>query len=139
MDPNHIDAPEADYLYIDTSQLPNSGQGLFSAIAIEKDEIIAVFLGEMLSRKQAESRAAANNDKYFVSMVDGSIMDSMKTDCFAKYANDAEGFQSSTFRNNCKIALDENDNVCLIATRAIKSGAEIFVSYGKKYWANQLK
>lgn len=67
-------------------------------------------------------------------MVDGSIMDSMKIKCFAKYANDATGYLNSNFRNNANIALDEQDNVCIIARRSIKTGEEIFCSYGKRYW-----
>jgi hypothetical protein len=46
-------------------------------------------------------------------MIDGTIMDSINTDCFAKYANDAEGFQNLTFRNNAHIALDDEYNVCI--------------------------
>jgi uncharacterized protein len=58
----------------------------------------------------------------------------MKVKCFAKYANDADGFLRSNFKNNAKIGLDEFDKVCLIATRNIKTNEEIFCSYGKKYW-----
>jgi len=35
-----IDADEADYLYVSLSQLPNAGNGLFTAIDIYKDEVI---------------------------------------------------------------------------------------------------
>ena len=53
---------------------------------------------------------------------------------FAKYANDAEAFKNSIHKNNAKITLDDDDNVCIIATKNIKSASEIFCSYGKKYW-----
>ncbi|HLO73185.1 MAG TPA: SET domain-containing protein-lysine N-methyltransferase [Flavobacterium sp.] len=119
---------------MENSQLLNAGKGLYTAINIYKDEIIAVFKGEILSEDEIVYRIENENDKYFISMVDGSIMDSMFVDCFAKYANDAEAFSKSSFKNNAKIALDEEDNVCLIAIRNIKSGSEIFCSYGKKYW-----
>jgi len=33
-----------------------------------------------------------DKDEYFISMLDGIIMDSMKEKIFAKYANGAEGF-----------------------------------------------
>jgi hypothetical protein len=135
-DINTIDVPESDYLYISPSQLPDSGNGLLTAINIYKDEIIAIFKGEILTDAQALFRAKKGNDKYFINMVDGSIMDSMNTTCFAKYANDAKGFSFSRFKNNSKIGLDESDNVCLIATQNIKTGEEIFCSYGKKYWEN---
>ncbi len=131
---NKINAPERSYLYINTSQLPASGNGLYTAINIYKDEYIAQFKGEILTNLQAKLRAKNNKDQYFITMLDGSIMDSMKRNCFAKYANDVKGSANTLFTNNAKIGLDENENVCLIATRYIKSGEEIFCSYGNRYW-----
>ena len=131
IDANTIEAPEEDYLYIKTSQIENAGNGLFTAIDIFKNEIITLFKGEILDAKEAEKRAKQNNDRYFINLLDGSIMDSMHTDCFAKYANDAI---NSGFKKNAEITLDADDNVCLKAIKKIKSGKEIFCSYGKKYW-----
>jgi SET domain-containing protein len=133
-DQNKIQAEESDYLYIQTSQLPNSGNGLFTAIDIYKDEIISIFKGEILSDIEADSRAKNNANQYFMNLHNGSILDCKNTDCFAKYANDASGFIKSDYKNNAKITLDENNNVCLIAIRKIKSGEEIFCDYGKRYW-----
>lgn len=135
---NQIEAVENDYLYIKTSQIPNAGNGLFTAITIYKDEIITLFKGEILSNEESEKRAQINADRYFINMLDGSIMDSMHTECFAKYANDTEGISTTQFKNNSKIALDDNDNVCIIATKNIKSGEEIFCGYGKKYWKKHI-
>ena len=129
-----IELPESDYLYIQNSQITNAGKGLFSAIDIYKDEIISFFKGEILTEIEAEKRAQLGNDKYFMNMLDGSILDAMHSECFAKYANDAEAFSKLEFKNNSKITLDDEDNVCLIATKKIKSGNEIFCSYGAKYW-----
>ena len=132
--PLKIEASEADYLYIETSQLPNAGKGLFSAIKIYRDEIISIFKGEILTEIEAKNRVNRNLDKYFINMIDGTIMDSMNIACYAKYANDAEAFGKSQFQNNAKITLDDENNVCIIATKNIKSYQEIFCSYGKKYW-----
>lgn len=129
-----IEAPESDYLYIQDSQIPNAGKGLFTAIDIYPNEIISLFKGEILSNKEAQKRVSEGNDRYFINMLDGSILDSMNVDCFAKYANDAEAFSKSTFKNNSKITLDDDDNVCIVATKKIKSQQEIFCSYGAKYW-----
>lgn len=131
---NSIEASESDYLFVNTSQLPNSGNGLYTAIAIYKDEVISLFKGETLTNLQAKLRANKGNDKYFINMPNGTIMDSMRVHCFAKYANDAEGYAKSAFKNSAKIALDEDDNVCIIATRNIKVNEEIFCGYGKAYW-----
>ena len=129
-----IDAKESDYLYVKKSQIPNAGKGLFTAIPIYKDEIISIYKGEILSNKDAKIRAKKGNDLYFINMLNGTIMDSMKTQCFAKYANDAEGSDKTEFSNNSKISLDDNEAVCLIATKNIQTGEEIFCSYGKEYW-----
>ena len=131
---NTIDAPESEYLYKRQSQIPNSGEGLFTAIDIYKDETIAIFKGEILTDIQVKKRAQEGNDKYFINMLDGSIMDSMNIKCFAKYANDAAGLTNSSFKNNAKITLDENDNVCIRAIKNIKANEELFCSYGKRYW-----
>ena len=131
---NSIEAPESDYLFIAPSQLPNSGNGLYTAIAIYKDEVISLFKGEVLTTLQAKLRSTKGNDKYFISLPNGTMMDSMRVSCFAKYANDAEGYSKSKFNNSAKIALDEDNNVCIVATRNIKVNEEIFCGYGKAYW-----
>jgi len=132
---NTIDAAEANYLYIKTSQLPNAGNGLYTVLNLFKHEVISLFKGEILTSLESMSRLKKNEDKYFINMLNGTIMDSMRTHCFAKYANDAKGFPFTTFlNNNAKISLDDSNRVCLIAIRNIKAGEEIFCSYGKRYW-----
>jgi hypothetical protein len=131
---NTIDAKEEDYLYIQKSQIENSGNGLFTAIEIYKEEIISIFKGKIITITEAESIVNLNEDKYFINLLDGTILDSNTVDCFAKYANDSNGFIKSNYKNNSKITLDESNNVCLVATKNIKSNEEIFCSYGKRYW-----
>lgn len=129
-----IEAPESDYLYIQDSQITNAGKGLFTAIDIYSNEIISLFKGEILTDNEAQKRVSDGKDRYFINMLDGSILDSMNIDCFAKYANDAEAFSKLEFKNNSKITLDDDNNVCIVATKKIKSQQEIFCSYGVKYW-----
>jgi uncharacterized protein len=131
---NHINASEEDYLYIQQSQIPNSGKGLFTAIKIYKDEVITLFKGKILSDSEAETIAKSGNDQYFINLLDGTILDSNFVACFAKYANDASGCCVSEYKNNAKITLDEDGNVCLMALKNIKANEEIFCSYGKPYW-----
>jgi len=135
---HQIDAPESDYLYVATSQLPNAGNGLYTAIDIFKEERIAIFNGEKLSEFQAAARAIEGIDQYFMVLPDGCILDCINTDGFAKYANDATALNSEG-KNNAKIAFDDEYNVCLIALRRIKKGEEIFCSYGKAYWKKHLR
>ena len=134
-----IDAKEKDYLYTDESSIPNSGNGLYTAIPLYKNDVISKFKGEILSDAEAKKRALKNENAYFINMPDGKIMDSMHIKCFAKYANDAKGLSKTKYKNNAKILLDENDKVCLIAKRDIKAGEEIFCNYGKQYWKAKSK
>ncbi|MDP2174399.1 MAG: SET domain-containing protein [Bacteroidota bacterium] len=128
-----IEAEESDYLYTDVSQIANAGLGLYTAIKIFKDEQIAIFEGELLTRQEAEKRAKQNEDQYFISLLNGKTLDSKHITCFAKFANDAKGSETA-FKNNCKITLNELDQVCLVANKTIKAGEEIFTGYGKVYW-----
>ena len=133
---NNIEDLEADYLYIATSQLPNSGNGLYTAIDIYKGEVISLLKEEIVTSKHVALRVKNDKDKYFISMLDGIIMDSMKEKFFAKYANGAEGFSKPKFNNFAKIALDVENQVCIIAKKNIKVGEEIFCGYLKKYVEN---
>jgi uncharacterized protein len=129
-----IEAKEQDYLYTKESQIHGSGNGLFTAIPLYKDEVISIFKGEILSNKEAQERAINGKDGYFINLPDGTILDSMNVKCFAKYANDAMGFVKSKFKINSKIQLDENGRVCIVANKNILTGEEILCSYGKNYW-----
>ena len=137
--PDKIDAKEADYLYLKASGIVGAGMGLFSSISIFENEIISLFKGEILTNAEATKRAKNKQDGYFINMLDGTIMDSKHVKCFAKYANDAEGFGKRTLKNNAKITLNESRKVCLVAIKPIKIGDEICCSYGKQYWVKYRK
>jgi len=130
----HIEASESSYLYIALSQIESAGNGLYTMIDIYKEEIIAKYKGHILTPAQIKSKVERGHDKYFINLPDGSILDSMNRKCFAKYANDALGISITSFKNNAKIALDDDGKVCLVAIKNIKSGEEIFCSYGSSYW-----
>jgi hypothetical protein len=129
-----IETEEQNYLHIKDSQIQGSGKGLYTMIPIYKDEVISIFKGEILSIEESLFRSEIGQDGYFINMPDGTIMDSNKIECFAKYANDAEGFLKSNLKINSKIALSEKGNVCIVAKRKILAGEEIFCCYGKNYW-----
>ena len=132
---NKIDLPESNYLFVGPSKIPYSGNGLYTAIELFKEEIISIFKGEILNETQAQKRVADGQDQYFINLPTGRIMDSKNVECFAKYANDAEGLAGSKFKNNTLITLDDDDNVCIEALRNIKANEELFCGYGKKYWS----
>lgn len=128
-----LELPEEEYLYIKPSQISNAGNGLFTAIDIEEDEIISIFRGEIISDEEAKKRAELGDNDYFMMLPTGETLDCKRTECFAKFANDAEGIPSN-FKNNAIITMDDENNVVLVAKRDIQANEEIFAGYGKMYW-----
>ncbi len=140
--PEHIEwiaAEEATYLYIQPSQIPLAGKGLFTAIDIFKGEIIALFDGEVINEDEANLRFENKKGAYFIGMLDGNIMDSMQSTCFAKFANDAKGVSLTAFNNNAIITILDDNQIALVATKKIKANTEIFCAYGKAYWKQMLE
>ena len=129
-----FESKKDEHLYVDKSQIEGAGKGLYTIVDIDKDEVICIYTGKSLTNKEAEELVKKGKDLYFIKMLDGTIFDSGNARCFAKYANDAEGFGKTKFKNNSKITLDDDEKPCIMATRNIKAGEEIFVGYGKKYW-----
>lgn len=133
---SEIQAQENEYLFASTSLIDNAGQGLFTTIPLYRAEILAEFTGRVLTSEQTALLAYKGKDMYFMELPDGGTLDCMDSDCFAKYANDAQGLIPSVYKNNTIILQDEKGRICLVASRNIKAGEEIFCSYGKKYWKN---
>lgn len=132
--PEVISASEADYLFVKNSEIEHAGLGLFTAINIYKNEIIAIYKGEIISAKEAEIRAHNKQNAYFMNLPNGKILDAQYADCFAKYANDANGSLPVIYKNNAFITLNHKNEVCLVALKNIKASSEIFCSYGNAYW-----
>ncbi|MFA9212860.1 MAG: SET domain-containing protein [Candidatus Methylacidiphilales bacterium] len=134
--PEIIEAPEADYLYIKPSNILNAGNGLFTAINIYKNEIIAIYDGEIINQKELAKRTLNKENKYMMNLPNGSVFDTQNLAGFAKFANDANGTLPATFKNNAYITLNPKNQVCLVALKNIKSNQEILCDYGKNYWNN---
>ncbi|MFP5471346.1 MAG: SET domain-containing protein [Bacteroidia bacterium] len=123
-------------LVVKKSQLPKAGKGLFTLENISKGELVVEYKGEIITDKEA-NRRAANDDAY------GYMFYINKKHCIdayytpqhkARYANDADGLgRTKNLKNNSVYEIVGKK--CFIkATKSIKAGEEIFVSYGKEYW-----
>jgi SET domain-containing protein len=127
-----------DELYVDNSNIPGAGLGLFSKKNFEKGEIICEFSGDLIDEFEVNNRNKDGRGDYFVNMGDNLTLDSHDYDCMAKYANDAEGPKRIPgLKNNSEIILYSDDySACIVATKSIKAGEEILVKYGSSYWDN---
>lgn len=122
-------------LQVKTSQLPNSGKGLFTTTAIKKGAKVIEYKGEIIDWKEYERRVERDEDGYLFFIDKKNCIDAFNTPQHkARYANDAAGLgRVKNLKNNCVYEIE--DNKCfIVASKDIKPGEEIFVDYTKEYW-----
>ena len=122
-------------LKVKTSQLPNSGKGLFTTTSIKKGSKVIEYLGEIIDWKEYEKRVERDEDGYLFFINKKRCIDAFNTpEHIARFANDAEGLgRVKGLKNNCEYAI-EDDRCFIVSTKDIAAGEEIFVSYTKEYW-----
>lgn len=122
-------------LLVKTSQLPNSGKGLFTTTNIKKGARVIEYLGEIIDWKEYELRVERDEDGYLFFINKKNCIDAWNTPQHkARFANDAAGLgRVKGLKNNCVYETEEN-RCYILSTRDILAGEEIFVSYTKEYW-----
>lgn len=122
-------------LLVKTSQLPNSGKGLFTTTNIKKGTRVIEYLGEIIDWKEYERRVERDEDGYLFFINKKNCIDAWNTPQYkARFANDAAGLgRVKGLKNNCVYETEEN-RCYILSTRDILAGEEIFVSYTKEYW-----
>lgn len=124
-------------LIVKKSQLPKAGKGLFTKRDIKKGERFIEYLGEIINEKELQKRADNDIYGYTFYINKNKCIDAYYTPQFiARYANDAKGLsRKEGVKNNCCYDIWKKRG-WIQAERNIKSGEEIFVDYGKEYWAD---
>lgn len=119
------------HLEIKTSQIPNSGLGVFAKCDIPKNAYISRFKGKIVRDLY---NVPLPNIYYLVEMEDGSTIDVYNAKEKGKYINDAAGLIRVPGLKNNSVITYNNGKTYIMATRKIKKGEEIFVGYGSSYW-----
>ena len=120
-------------LYVQRSQLPNSGKGLFTSKFIKKGTRIVEYKGELKTWKEVKNDDGENGYIFYIS--NKVVIDALpSTNTLGRYANDAKGLiRIKGLKNNCEYVVDGNK--CFIeAAKDLYPDDEIFVGYGKEYW-----
>lgn len=122
-------------LEVRVSTIPNSGFGLFTLIDRDIGDFIAPYHGRLLTLDQMNSMYGnATNDlgPYVVKMGANKYMDTACMRSAGSFAN------ANPSHNNAKLAIDNAHNTVNIkATKRIKAGEEVFLSYGSHYFARK--
>lgn len=114
------------------SRIAGAGIGLFAAEDIKRGHLIVHVTGPRITIKEIEESHSEND--YLLELNDGTG-DCIEVQGDARFANDAKGRTSTPgIVNNALFRSADDHSMYLEATRAIKSGEEILVNYGKGYW-----
>jgi uncharacterized protein len=124
-------------LEIKKSRIPGAGKGLFAKADFKRGERVIEYTGEIITWKECQKRNEALDGVglYYFYVSDKKCIDAQNVpESLARYANDAAGFvRLPGFRNNARFEVIRSKPY-IIASRNIKPGDEIYVSYGKEYW-----
>lgn len=110
------------------------GYGVFAEQDIAKDELIGIYTGVVMDRKKIASKDYAW--AYPATTVEGT-----RISLDAKYEGNELRFINHSYNPNSVvrfiIGIDGLWHVCYVASKEIKKGQQILVSYGKKYWQSR--
>lgn len=111
-----------------------AGKGLFTRLDIAKGTRIVEYKGRVQSWREVKDQDGINGYLMYINRnVVINALPTIKT--FGRYANDAQGLvRVQGVRNNSEY-VSEGKRCFIEATRNIKAGEEILVSYGREYWA----
>lgn len=129
-------------VYVKESQIPSSGMGLWAKKDFKRGDIIVKYDGDKITWKECERR----NEKqegfggYYLYINERKCIDAQYTLwAMGRYANDATGMiRIKGLRNNSRYEIRKGE-AFIIASRNIKAGEEILVSYGRGYWSTLKK
>lgn len=117
------------------STLPGAGTGLFTEVGFKKGDKIIEYTGDKYTWAQCLKRAEEGKGNYVFYINSRNCLDAFdRPDSLGRYANDAKGLSRvKGINNNAEYQVIKGVPY-IVATKNIKPGAEIFVSYGKDYW-----
>ena len=123
-------------LYLAESSIPGSGTGVFTLRAIKKNAKIADYTGQLVSNQGWNDGGTGD---YGVQLNKREVLDARSTQtALGRYANDCRprNRKNRHCKLNARFSINHhNKTVTLKATKNIPANSEIFVSYGKEYWA----
>jgi hypothetical protein len=119
-------------LKVKKSTIRNAGLGLFTTVDLGKGENIAEYSGEFI----ASDDYIEGSSDYALQFTKETIIDAKSTQTHVgRYANMCRTNDDECRDNNVRFSKDfRNKKVYLKAKRNIKSGEEIFVSYGRNFF-----
>jgi len=127
------------HLKIKTSLIPNAGKGLFACdplssdaneVLFKKGATICKYFGEVIDRDTLIERYSDKTGPFVIGISNNRFEDGAKTRGVGSLAN------TNPHHQNASISV-YNGRASLKATKNIKNGDEVYLSYGREYKLNQ--
>jgi len=119
-------------LRVKQSQIAAAGMGLWTTRRFKPNEKIGKYTGERLTQEQLRERYGERRGEYVLCPNNGYCIDGKKTNSSAvRFANDSRG--NRALKNNA--VFKQGSDVLRAGPQGIPANREIFVSYGRAYWA----
>lgn len=130
-------------LSVRMSLIPNAGAGLFAEQCFRRGCLITEYVGSQSLIWKEQARREAQQDparaSHWRGLDSGWVIDGLRIPVIGmgggSFANDGRSNQANNARYVELLAANGVDSrVFLRATRDIRAGEEILVSYGRSYW-----
>eukprot|EP00696_Hemimastix_kukwesjijk_P001292 gnl/Hemi2/11638_TR4005_c0_g1_i1.p1 gnl/Hemi2/11638_TR4005_c0_g1~~gnl/Hemi2/11638_TR4005_c0_g1_i1.p1 ORF type:complete len:149 (+),score=51.57 gnl/Hemi2/11638_TR4005_c0_g1_i1:126-572(+) len=126
-------------LTVRASSIAGAGLGVFAERDFPAGQVVAVYMGHLLSEQEIEEALSSTDDhafSYTMYLAEGVWIDAETIPSnVARYIND----HRDASRLNCAFIKKPQLLLAEVATlRDIRVGEELFVSYGPHYWAQPL-
>lgn len=120
--------PRSSKFAVQSSLIPGVGLGVIAIQDVPPGTLVSYYKGRVLQKENMYSR-------YQVLVCKGYIIDAEdEMDCIARYINHLP----KGGRSNCRFVMRHETGgkktVKVITTRTIRSGEEVYLNYGRKYW-----
>jgi len=128
---------EGEFLYLERSLIPYAGMGLFASVDIKKGGIICEYVGVEVSVNEYRKEPTG----YGVQISRNVIIDGYRSGGYGRYANNCRKSDRENcycIKNNAKYSIHYEEGVAKVNLKAlcnIKANSEVYVSYGKGFWA----
>ena len=129
--PFHFFGENNDNVEIKKSKIKNSGKGLFATKNFNTGDFICWYMG-VLIEKDFVVNGYYDSDYLLANPNSELIIDaSDEKSCYGRYINDSLALK----KNNCDYDFYSNTTSAgVIASKNIKKGDELYISYGMDYW-----
>lgn len=126
-------------LELKTSQIPNSGLGLYAVKDFPRDAVITMYEGTFVTQEVLDELDAADNSRYVITVKNvepyaaiNGISDIM--DAFGKGGGSFVNDPRNAALHNCDFFQLVTGQVYICSTRQIQKGEELFIPYRGSYW-----